>query len=350
MKAITNQNTCEGIPEEEILERLPEKSLFRFKSVSKQWKFMIESNYLANKRFARLPNPKLIVLRHETSTDESSRNVLLETISKDHHDHNKIFNCSYESQTNSDSEFYVDHHFGRIMGHCDGLICLYHFGYIFIINPAIGVLRTLSPEFLRNCKLPITVGFGRDNLTRTYKVVLMYYFRLDYETLLKTEVFNLKSGERKCICCPIPYSELNVAIASIFANGSLFWLTLRKLAALDLHTENFRYVLLPSWYTKYSKNVNLWCLKDRLCLSDVLQYPNVDVWSLQQEDPSVKWEKILSINILSMDCLDSNFWKLGLEACSLEPIGEKPYMGHLEQVPEDHFSTVLYRENLDSSV
>ena len=96
----------------------------------------------------------------------------------------------------------------------------------------------------------------------------------------------------------------------------------RKLAvaALDLHTEKFRYVLLPSWYTKYSERENLWCLKDRLCISDVLQNPNVDVWCLQEEDPNVKWEKILSINILSMDSLDSKFWKLALAACSLRHI------------------------------
>lgn len=95
---------------------------------------------------------------------------------------------------------------------------------------------------------------------------------------------------------------------------------------MDLHTESFRYVLLPSWYINISESVNLWSLKDRLCLSDVLQcqYPSVDVWSLQQEDPSVKWEKIHSIKILSIDSLDVNFWKLGLAACSVRPVGEKP--------------------------
>lgn len=179
----------------------------------------------------------------------------------------------------------------------------------------------------------------------------MYIFdRIYANTFVKTEVFNLNSGERRCICCPIRNDQLNKGKTSIFANGSLFWLTFRKLAALDLHTEKFRYVLLPSWYTKYSESVNLWSLNDRLCLSDVLQYPNVDVWSLLQEDPSVKWEKILSVDISSMDCLVSNFWKLGLAACSLRPIGEKPSKSPLEQVPEDHFSTVLYTDNLESWV
>lgn len=93
-KDITTPNTCQvvmddNIPEEEILERLPVKSLIRLKSVSKQWKSMIESSYLAKKRLARFPNPKLLVIRSETSMDESSRTLLLEIISKEHHHHNK---------------------------------------------------------------------------------------------------------------------------------------------------------------------------------------------------------------------------------------------------------------------
>ncbi|EFH38926.1 hypothetical protein ARALYDRAFT_920404 [Arabidopsis lyrata subsp. lyrata] len=120
------------------------------------------------------------------------------------------------------------------------------------------------------------------------------------------------------------------------------------LPTVDLRTESFRYVLLPSWYINISESVNLWSLKDRLCLSDVLQcqYPSVDVWSLQQEDPSVKWEKIHSIKILSIDSLDVNFWKLGLAACSVRPVGEKPSKSGLEDVPDNHYRTRLFEENL----
>ncbi|KAJ4905197.1 F-box domain protein [Raphanus sativus] len=80
----------------ELLERLPEKSFCRFKSVSKQWKTMIESNYLAKKRLDR-SNTKLFVLRVEMSTDRYSRTIYLENISKNHHDHNsKIIIYTYK--------------------------------------------------------------------------------------------------------------------------------------------------------------------------------------------------------------------------------------------------------------
>lgn len=64
----------------------------------------------------------------------------------------------------------------------------------------------------------------------------------------------------------------------------------------------------------------------------------------------MKWEKILSVTILSMDDLDANFWKLGLAACYFRPIGQKPSKNFLEQVPADHCSTALYMEDLVSSV
>ncbi|VVB06614.1 unnamed protein product [Arabis nemorensis] len=275
----TGQVVTDDIIEEEILELFPVKSLVRFKSVSKQWKSMIESSYFAKKRLARFPNPKLVVLRSEISTDR----------------------CWSSSD------------------------------------------------------LPVSVGFGRDIVTGKYKVILMYLF--DSRTLIKAEVFNLDNGERRYIYFPIFHNELCNDKTSIFANGSLYWLTkpvsvftskLTNLGAIDLHTEKFRYVLLPTWYTIYSESAYLWSLRDRLCLSDVPQYSNyVGVWSLQQEKPSVKWEKLLSINISNINCLDVNYWKLGLAAGFLRHGKNK---ASKEEVMNEHNRTVLYTENLGSSV
>ncbi|CAH8257103.1 unnamed protein product [Arabidopsis lyrata] len=285
---------------------------------------MIESSYLANKRHVRYPSPKLLVLRSEISSDRCSRTILLETISKDHRENNKIFICSYKFPSYPHSEYHFNN-LGRIAGYCDGLVCIYQSENIYIINPTTRKLRILSSNLLQKCTcLPV-----------------------------KTEVFNLNNGEQRCICFPILFNELGNDKTSIFANGSLYWQNIYnlKIAAFDLHTEMFSEVLPPSWYTSYSCGVYLWSLKDRLCLSDVLQYPDVDIWGLQQEGPNVmKWEKILSVTILSMDCLDPNFWKLGLAACYFRPIGQKPSRNFLEKVPADQCSTTLYMEDLVSSV
>ncbi|CAH8337590.1 unnamed protein product [Eruca vesicaria subsp. sativa] len=349
-----------------LLERLPEKSICRFKSVSKQWKSMIESSYLAKKRLARYPNPRLLVLRLEMSTDRCSRTIFLENISKDNHDHHKLIIYTYQFPhpypTNN-----VDDNIGWITGYCNGLVCIYDFGYIYLINPATRSLRILSPTVLLEYtgrsgwpgELPISVGFGRDIVTGAYKVVLMYLFD---DNIVKAEVFNLNTEERGYTIFPLFYDELSNDKLSVFANGSLFWLSwletsyygfrkkLPKLGAIDLHTEKFRDVLLPCWYTEHSQSVYIWSLRERLCLSDVLQHPNMYVWCLQHEDPSVKWVKILSVDMSSMDCLDPNYWKLGLAACYLRRRRNEPHKNFLEHVSNEHRRTVLYTENLVSSV
>ncbi|XP_010513786.1 PREDICTED: putative F-box protein At1g71320 [Camelina sativa] len=313
---------------------------------------MIESSYLAKKRLVRYPSPKLLVIRSELCSDRCSINILLETISKDgHEDHSKIFLCSYKKS----SLYPYINNIGHIMGYCDGLVCIYQSENIYIINPTTRKLRILYREFLLKCtglpgmlEAPVIVGFGRDIVTGSYKIVLMYlYDHINNKTLFKTEVFNLNDGEQRCITFPIFYNDLSGDKVSVFANGSLYWLNIynQKIVALDLHTEIFSEVLLPSWFTADSFGVYLWSLKDRLCISDVLQYPDVDVWGLQQEGPNVmRWEKIISvtilINILSTNCLDANFWKLGLAAYYFSSSGRYPADNSLDQVPDDHCSSI----------
>ncbi|CAL9245395.1 unnamed protein product [Arabidopsis halleri] len=281
---------------------------------------MIESSYLAKKPLARYQNPKLLVLRSETSRDESSTSIFLETISKAHHDQSKIFICSYKFP-DPQSEFYFDH-VGRIMGYCNGLVCIYQSETIYIINPR--KLRILSPEFLRDCTdLPSMIpspDFLQVNIQSNLACITSNVLLGTHLSRPKSLTSTMENEDAYVV----PFVTINLAM---------------KLAAVDLHTESFRYVLLPSWYINISESVNLWSLKDRLCLPDVLQcqYPSVDEWSLQQEDPSVKWEKILSIKILSIDSLDVNFWKLGLAACSVRPVGEKPCKSRLEDVPDNHY-------------
>lgn len=54
---------------------------------------------------------------------------------------------------------------------------------------------------------------------------------------------------------------------------------------------------------------------------------------------------------LSMDCLDVNHWKLGVAACYLRPRGNKPSKNFLvEKIIDEHTRSVLYTENLVSSV
>ncbi|KAF8110744.1 hypothetical protein N665_0079s0059 [Sinapis alba] len=163
----------------------------------------------------------------------------------------KFIICSYKLPDRH-SEFYLDPS-GRVTGYCDGLACIYHLG-----RP----------------KSPINVGFGKDIATGAYKVVLIYlYDRIATKTLTKTHVFNLSN-------------------------------------------ELFYEVFPPSCFTKYSNKLYLWSLKDRLCICDVEDLSSdIDIWSLQQEGSSVKWEKFLSDSAFSKECYEHPYWIIRVLTC-----------------------------------
>lgn len=208
-------------------------------------------------------------------------------------------------------------------------------------------------------RLPFATGFGKDIITGSYKVIFMYeYKRIPDNISVKITVLGLNNGEQRDAGeFPVFFYQLCDEQTSVFVNGSLFWLTRpiknrmplptpSRLVAMDLHTEKFRGMSLPTWYTKYSRGMRMWSLDDRLCLSDVLQCSNLDVWSLQQEHPSEKWEKIYTFNILSISSFDTNFWTLGLAAAYFRRTKEGRPCSN--QASLDYLRTTAYTPTLIS--
>lgn len=208
-------------------------------------------------------------------------------------------------------------------------------------------------------RLPFAAGFGKDTITRSYKVILMYlYKRIAGNVSIKVKVLSLINGEQRDVGeFPVFLHHLCDEQTPVFVNGSLFWLTKpimylmalptpSRLVAMDLHTEKFRWISLPSWYTKYSRGMRMWSLADRLCLSDVLQCSDFDVWALQQEHPSEKWDKIYSFSILNIGRLNASFWSLGLAATYFRKTKEGRIHSNLAYL--DHLRTTVYTSTLIS--
>lgn len=92
-------------------------------------------------------DPKLVVLRPSTSEDENSINFLLETFSKDHKDDEKISRSSYS--------YTFPHPINKlrqdikIVGCCNGLVCIYDLNCVYLINPVTREHRRLSPTLLQ---------------------------------------------------------------------------------------------------------------------------------------------------------------------------------------------------------
>ncbi|CAN8312775.1 unnamed protein product [Cochlearia groenlandica] len=261
----------------EILQHLPVKSLVRFKSVSKAWRSVIDSSHLQLKH---------LQIGHKRHGDreksivfelDKSGGFQFKTLSKD-----KKF-CSPRRcycRKRTEKTTYI-----KVAGSCNGLVCVYDSDYIYIVNPATRRIRRLDPPPPAPAERErLYVGFGRDVVTGTYKVVVVVYefeygpFSDDDE--LKVLVFDLGTNEWRrryetagqFPSCPIPFYSSGSYQKPLFVNGSLVW-TFRTFSketlVMDLHTEKLRKINNP--YGQTMARVHIWNLNDRLCASKLKQ-------------------------------------------------------------------------------
>lgn len=263
---------------EEILQRLPVKYLVRLKSVSKVWKSLIESSHLAEKHLGLLDKKYGVKEMKITVKWSTSKSICIKFFSR-------------RSGMDSDSEGLL-----RVPGSCNGLVCVYELDlvYIYLLNPMTGVTRTLTPP--RGSKL--SVGFGIDVVTGTYKVVVLYGF-----DRVGTVVFDFSTSKwrrRYKTAGPMPLSCIPTSERNpVCVNGSLFWLLASdfwEILVMDLHTEKFRTLSQPNDMDDVDVSsgkgyIYMWSLEDRLCVSNFRQGLHSYVWVLVQDELSEKWER-----------------------------------------------------------
>ncbi|XP_010427983.1 PREDICTED: putative F-box protein At1g71320 [Camelina sativa] len=374
---------------EEIFYHLPIKSLARSKVLSKKWRSMIESTYFSHKRLVRTglptPNMKLLVVSQQLSAkfdkqDSNSITLCLDTFSRDEGKY-----CPSSSSYYTFPDDSIDKSQKKtiqVLGSCDGLvlICIYDdFRYIYLINPTTKEHMTLSPSFSQwpfTLKLrftatpnkprrevsqlvlgyegelekiiPSLAGFGKDIVTKSYKVILIYPRVINYDLgCFKAKIISFDDGkQRDTGFYSLTYRRFCKQHSSVYANGSLFWLTLDNIShklsmllAIDLHTEKFRWIMLPKCYANKATSIEMWSLNDRLCVSDLLNGSDLRVWSLQQEyPPGEKWVRIYCI---STSQLHEKYWMLGLAAAYFGSVRKNRYQVSLARQTTIFFSPTM---------
>ncbi|CDY24910.1 BnaC03g22620D [Brassica napus] len=281
--------------EEEVLLRLPLKSILKFKSVSKQWRSLLESRSFSERRrhitiqknqkkmqfvAALLLNyPKLVV-----DDDEEVEMIYLD--------------CNFPKSLSSKERegLYMYSDFSRRPSlSCDGLVCMPVPGWINVLNPSTGeFLRFPSGRDPKMTDVLVDgsrrgfevfpgywrMGFGRDIVNGNYKVVRMCFQRnYSYCEILEINIGVWRKLKRK------PLFYVGERLKSAF-----------KILALDLHTEEFRSVKTPPRFCKSGQIANL---EDRLVIA-VAHTGNPDfkfgIWSMdaQEETWSITYSFPLS--------------------------------------------------------
>ncbi|KAG7563494.1 F-box domain, partial [Arabidopsis suecica] len=235
---------------EEILVRLPVKTLLRFQIVSKHWRHTIKSKSFEERHMLhqKTKEPKFLCI----FVDESwcnKPNFALKTMRLEWSSTclvgEEVYHNSYEHKVN----LVV---FSKSL---DGLFLIYGGENlnrpIMVINPAnrwsqtLPLARIQLEHCLDNNKTEFSPpGFGKDCVTGIYKLVLLH----NINNTSSCEVFDFGAKQwRQVVPPPPPNHRIKHEHASTFANGWLYWFSQDKtmLVAFDLHMEIFKVVPNP---------------------------------------------------------------------------------------------------------
>ncbi|KAL1221121.1 F-box/LRR-repeat protein [Cardamine amara subsp. amara] len=269
---------------EDILLRLPWKPIMKFKTVSKQWRSILESKSFAERRKSVQKKQKILAVGDQAAAEPRFEgDAEIDVV---------YLQCNDATTRPSLT--------------CDGLVCIPVPDWINVLNPSTG-------EFLRFPSGPShygielytedwwtifpgywAMGFGRDKVSGNYKVVRMLF---DFKYF---EILDVNIGEWRKLRSPPPY-KVEATRKSACVNGSIYWLDTSNgflLLALDLHTEEFRDVPIlapPPWYSLTRLIVNL---EDRLALVDTCSTRSewkLEIWSMDAQEET--WTLTYSISL-----------------------------------------------------
>ncbi|KAJ0264380.1 F-box domain-containing protein [Hirschfeldia incana] len=319
---------------EEIVIRLPVRSIARFQTVSKHWESVITSRDFGE--------------RHMTHQRSKDPKLMFVSYGPDH----ICFEQRDLETASLEESFYLN--IEEIKGAiaisecCDGLVCFYGLtDAVRVVNMATETLVPPLPlaKFQQVHKYhpdpdvevemedvidededdrnPVPVpfvlftrfGFGKDSVTGRYKIVWLYNIypaTLNKKKKTRCEVFDLEEWRWRFVTTrPLDHHQILSEQMPSFANGSLYWLTgdergypstQTKLIVFDIHTEMFQVTSTPPFISPGASGdkIGLCNLDGRLCISELKSDCKQEFWWRVEECD--KWEKIFSVDLNSTSC------------------------------------------------
>lgn len=262
---------------EEILSRLPVKTLLRFKTVSKSW-----NNLISETRFWKLHLKQSMI------------------------DHNRIkimylHDCHtslvYDARTGRPEDTDEDTSF---LAYCNGLFCISIAEDVFLWNPSTAQTRRISNseiEFPTHSRTWASVffGLGYHSASDDYKLVRISMFgRIDFQTEVKIYSRNSDNWRR---IQDFPY-EFPYGCPGVYVNGCLHWIVQmwddvrhHKVAVLDLADESYSLIPLPEFRCR-DLYFQIGSLDEKLVVFYSCEDYTSDIWFLKEHGRAESWTRI----------------------------------------------------------
>ncbi|PQP97715.1 F-box/kelch-repeat protein [Prunus yedoensis var. nudiflora] len=314
---------------QEILLRLPVKSVIKCTSVCKTWRSMIINQSFIRTHLSptvhvnNLNDSHLFLIHRVAGT--GSITVFHKAIVDDVQE--EVYSLHYDNQAfdeYSKIEFPIapkqelyDRHL-RMVGTCNGLICLaddiFRYGYnIFIWNPAIRKLVTLprpGVSFMVHGGYNAAIGFGFDANTNDYKVVrLVNLLDTSADSTTLAEVYSIASSSWTSLDFVSPSCILRVRESQAFVNGTLHWPVLRRtdygneyfILTFDVSSKLFREMPVPkSLICDFRLGLKLSVSGDGksialFSMDSKCEDRFLDIWVMKEYGIKESWTKLITL-------------------------------------------------------
>ncbi|XP_061367262.1 F-box/kelch-repeat protein At3g23880-like [Gastrolobium bilobum] len=288
---------------QEILLRLPVKSLIRFKCVCKSWHSLISDPHFAKSHYELSAAPSLKFLRIACSG--------FEALSIDVYAPLNVGRLIPPLlPPNPDKDVYI-------CGFCRGFVLIERYPNFCIWNPSTGSHRELScPEIWKEEHQFVTIrlaGFGYDPSTDDYLVAVLFDSAFDDEiyTVKRLMLFSLRTNIWKEIQgSHLP--DLSVyQYQSFFFNDVVHWLACRDepfhcvILAFDLEKKNFYEISLPHLDVNHSFSYSeLGTMGECLCFCCHFgDDTKTQVWIMKEYKVQSSWTMLEIPTHLSVVCM-----------------------------------------------
>ncbi|KAJ9551644.1 hypothetical protein OSB04_015689 [Centaurea solstitialis] len=294
----------ENLPSEvmdDILSRLPVKTIIHCKCVCKKWHNLVKRSYFINLHFSRSP-AGFMALHDEEIPDGDTSGMLKWVEIEDgleHHflHHDPVLNFDLNGYLPTPilgTEFLP-------LGSVNGLICIWHrgAGNIHICNPITREYLTL-PRQPNYKNVLVVYKFGLNPLTGEYKVLRIFQEGQPgghFSHLLQAEVYTIgTSGWRSIDNVPYQFGGLY----SVFLNGYFHWKVYdldappESILTFDLDKETFQIFPSPCSEPFAELFSNLGVFKGCLCKS-YTKDSQFTIWVMKQHAIKESWHKELVI-------------------------------------------------------
>lgn len=284
---------------EEILLRLPVKSLMRFKCVCSSWRSLISETLFTLKHALILEASKATTCKKSPYGVITASRFHLKTCCV-----HSLYNESAVNVAEHDGEL-IGRDYYQVVGTCNGLVC-FHVDYnksLYLWNPTIKLHARLSGSDLETSDEFVTYGFGYDESEDDYKVVALLQQRHQMKTEAKIYSTRQRLWRRSSSTCfPSGVVVADKSRSGIYINGTLNWAATHSssssfstIISYDMSRDVFKELPGPVCCSRGCFTLTLGDLRGFLSMVCYCKGANADVWVMKEFGEGESWSKLLSI-------------------------------------------------------